>query len=105
MKADKMWLDGLPINNPLGTTRENQNVVVTDSIGSFVNEPSITQYSSTYNKTLVGNIVINDGNLFICNSDNSFGILYKTGEYVEKYQNLNLNFNVNNKKNKDRLFG
>ncbi len=38
MKVKKMWMDGLPSNNPPETTRLNKNILITKEFGSVVNE-------------------------------------------------------------------
>ena len=43
MKYNKIWLDGKPTLNPEGTTRINKNMVVTDQIGSWINEKGFTK--------------------------------------------------------------
>jgi len=79
MKVNKMWLDGKPNQNPLGTSRANRNVVLNKLIGSITNEKGNTLVD-TYGepKGLIGVIVLdnNDFIVFIKKAENHSEIGY-----------------------------
>lgn len=100
MKVNKMWLDGKPNQNPLGTTRANRNIIVNKELGSIINEEGNLKVG-TYgdNKKVIGVIVLdnNDFIVFTKRAENSSEIGYvdKNLIYTLLISNGQLDFSVN----------
>lgn len=63
-----MWLNGKASNNPEGTTRKNQNIVVSKNTGSATNEEGFNFFSVQYNArniTPIGTVGLNNDRILV----------------------------------------
>lgn len=99
MKINGMWTDGSPLNNPKGTSRNNKNIVLTESLGSVTNEKGFSIYCTNYlNKKNIGKIeLLNDEFILFSITDDlssEIGIVIN-GVYSKILKHEDLNFNIN----------
>jgi hypothetical protein len=92
MIPSKMWLDGNPLNQPKGTTREAFNINNSIKKGSITNDNCNINVSS-YNNTTIGVIPTKENRVIIFSSDNKIGLLYND-VYTVLYNNSNLQFSI-----------
>jgi hypothetical protein len=99
MQFNQMWLDGNPKKNPNNSTRQNLNIVITDSLGAVSNEKGFKIFCYNYiNKTPIGKIELNNNDFIIFsitdNGVSEIGHIDSHGKYSMILNQLALNFKL-----------